>query len=290
MQFSDNSAKAFGLAASETHQNPFFIPFDEPIDNYSVPGKFTYPFQYKPHPLCLLAAEKLQRHLQIQEEWEHNFGLVEGKEGAIIGKMFGVLLVRNVQNEIGYLAAFSGKLAGGYHHAKFVPPVYDSLQPGSFLNKGMQELTRINQEISDLGKRSETKETEKIALLKQLRKNNSIALQQQLFDKYQFLNQAGEEKSLREIFRNSANNSPAAGAGDCAAPKLLQYAFQHNLEPLAMAEFWWGLSPKSDFWKHGHFYPACREKCEPILLHMLEGIAMDECPENLTEEMARVVA
>ena len=257
-------------------QNEFFISFEASIDSYSLPDKFTFPFKYKPHPLCLLACEELQRHLKSQNEWEHNFGLEEGQQGAIIGKMFGVLLIRNTQNEVGYLAAFSGKLAGDYHHAKFVPPVYDSLMPGSFLNMGMQELSRINQEISTLQNLKADKKPEKIALLKNLRKQHSITLQEKLFDQYQFLNQAGEEKSLRTIFRNSRNQNPVAGAGDCAAPKLLQFAFQNNLEPLAMAEFWWGLSPKSDFWKHGHFYPACREKCEPILLHMLAGIEMDE--------------
>jgi tRNA pseudouridine32 synthase/23S rRNA pseudouridine746 synthase len=274
----------FNLTASIPTDNEFFIPFEEPIAAFLLPEKFTYPFNYKPHPLCLLAAKELQLHLKDQNEWEHNFGLEEGKEGAIIGKMFGVLLVRTAQMEIGYLAAFSGKLAGGYHHAKFVPPVYDSLKPGSFLNTGMQELTRINREINDLENGTTAENPQKIASLKQLRKQNSIALQQQLFDQYRFLNRVGEEKSLREIFRDATNHPPVAGAGDCAAPKLLQYAFQHNLEPLAMAEFWWGLSPKSNYWKHGHFYPACREKCEPILEHMLCGIEMDERPELLLME------
>jgi tRNA pseudouridine32 synthase/23S rRNA pseudouridine746 synthase len=83
---------------------------------------------------------------------------------------------------------------------------------------------------------------------------------------------------LREIFENALYKNPPAGAGECAAPKLLQYAFQHNMKPIAMAEFWWGLSPKSDFWKHGQYYPACQEKCRPILDHMLAGIETDEEP------------
>jgi tRNA pseudouridine32 synthase/23S rRNA pseudouridine746 synthase len=270
----------FSLTKSISNESQFFISFEESIDSYSLPEKFTFPFNYQPHPLCLVAAKELQLHLTQQKEWEHNFGLEEGKEGAIIGKMFGVLLVRNAQNEIGYLAAFSGKLAGGYHHAKFVPPVYDSLLPGSFLNIGMLELTYINQEIKHLESQETEDNLDKIYSLKQLRKNNSIALQDQLFDQYYFLNRSGEEKSLRAIFRNSRNQKPVAGAGDCAAPKLLQFAFQNNLEPLAMAEFWWGLSPKSAFWKHGHFYPACREKCEPILRFMLDGVEMEEKPET----------
>ncbi|MHC2993035.1 pseudouridylate synthase [Pontibacter sp. HJ8] len=261
-------------------ESKFFLPFDRSIAAYRLPEKFTYPFEYEPHPLCLLASEELQLHLQNQNEWDHNFGLEAGKEGAVIGKMFGVLVVRTAQHKVGYLAAFSGKLAGGYHHAKFVPPVFDSLTEGSFLNKGMTELTRINQEIKALEGQLCTDENRmRLALLLNLRKTNSIALQGKLFDHYHFLNQAGEEKSLRDIFLNTTNNNPPAGAGECAAPKLLQHAFQHDMTPIAMAEFWWGLSPKSDFWKHGHFYPACREKCAPILSHMLEAIELDEKPE-----------
>ncbi|MCX2738747.1 pseudouridylate synthase [Pontibacter anaerobius] len=257
-----------------------FIPFDVPIARDVLPEKFTYPFSYKPHPLSLLAVEKLQRHLTHQQEWEHNFGLEEGQAGTVIGKMFGVLVVETSECEIGFLAAFSGKLAGGYHHARFVPPVFDSLTEGSFLNVGMAELTRINQEIKTLNERMSDENLEKIDTLQKLRKSNSVALQAKLFDHYSFLNQAGEEMNLREIFQGNANSNPPAGAGECAAPKLLQYAFRHSMKPLAMAEFWWGLSPKSDYWKHGHYYPSCREKCEPILTHMLANISMDEMPED----------
>lgn len=245
---------------------------------YSLPEKFTYPFAYKPHALALLASEKLQQHLRHQQDWQHNFGLVGEQQGPIIGKMFGVLVVESAQHELGYLAAFSGKLAGGYHQPKFVPPVFDGLTEGSFLNTGMRELTRINQEIGVLETVNTRESRAHIEQLLQLRKTNSVALQKKLFDQFYFLNQAGEEKSLRSLFGHSAN--PPAGAGECAAPKLLQFAFQHNLKPIALAEFWWGLSPKSANWKHGHFYPACQEKCQPILAYMLQGIAMDEKPEQ----------
>jgi tRNA pseudouridine32 synthase/23S rRNA pseudouridine746 synthase len=58
----------------------------------------------------------------------------------------------------------------------------------------------------------------------------------------------------------------------------MQYAFSHELKPIALAEFWWGQSPKSEVRRHGHFYPACRGKCEPILGHMLKGMELDENP------------
>jgi tRNA pseudouridine32 synthase/23S rRNA pseudouridine746 synthase len=121
-----------------------------------------------------------------------------------------------------------------------------------------------------------------INLLKEERKQKSGALQQKLFAEYSFLNQFGERKSIGEIF----NNNPPAGAGECAAPKLLHYAFEHNLKPIAMSEFWWGQSPKSEIRKHKQFYPACKSKCEPILLsHMLKGLEMEANPfqENPAE-------
>lgn len=247
----------------------YFTPFNQSIDLSTLPLKFTYPFEYRPHPICLLAAKQLQEYLSNQLDFEHNFGLNENQEGAIIGKMFGVLVVQTQENKLGYLAAFSGKLAGANQHSKFVPPVFDGLFEGSFVNEGMIALTRINQQIKELEELDKASNSTLIEQLKTLRRTNSIALQDKIFDHYHFINQAGGEKSLREIFAK-----PPSGAGECAAPKLLQYAFLNGMKPIAMAEFWWGLSPKSDFWKHGHFYPACKEKCEPILAHMLEGILM----------------
>ncbi len=255
-------------------KDDFFTPFPKSVDIYILPEAFTFPFDYTPHPLCVIASDELQQYLK-SKEWEHNFGLVEGKEGQIIGKMFGVLVVRNQQNEIGYLSAFSGKIAGGNHHAKLVPPVYDGLRPGSFLNNGMEELTRINQKIKLLEESGSDDANSEIERLKIFRRKHSTALQEKVFDQYKFLNQAGDEKSLRDIFRDTNNQNPPGGAGECAAPKLLQYAFLHKMKPLAMAEFWWGLSPKSDYWKHQQYYPACKEKCEPILAHMLENMEVD---------------
>ena len=249
---------------------PFFIPLEIEKDKSVIPDQFSLLVE-QPHPLCLLAAADLQTYLNTQKEWNHNFGLHENGKGKVIGKMFGVLVVRNRQNEIGYLAAFSGKIAGGNNHSKFVPPVFDALKENSFLNTGMSELTRINLEIKELMD-EEKGASERIDILKTMRKNHSNALQRELFNSYHFLNRSGEEKSLTELFRAASYKNPPAGAGECAGPKLLQYAFQQKMKSLALAEFWWGLSPKSDLWKHGHFYPCCREKCEPILVHMLHGI------------------
>lgn len=225
-----------------------------------------------PHPLCQIAANDLQHYLQIQDDWKHNFGLSDIAQGPVIGKMFGVLVVKTKHQEIGYLAAFSGKLAGSNHHSKFVPPVFDSLADNSFLNNGMIQLSKINQEIKNLEETDPEEHREQVELLKSKRRNHSAALQKELFEHYYFINKPGEKKSLNEIFRDVSYKNPPSGAGECAGPKLLQYAFMHDMEPIAIAEFWWGQSPKSEQWRHGQFYPCCREKCEPILAHMLSGI------------------
>ena len=251
--------------------DPFFLSFHSAVETSPRTDKFVL-MGDEPDPLCLVAAGELQEYIRQQKEWSHNFGLSPDEEGTVIGKMFGVLVVKNQQGVIGYLAAFSGKLAGGNHHSRFVPPVFDSLTENSFLNEGMTTLGSINQEMEQLALLKPPAYEEEIIRLKHLRKSNSMALQQELFESYHFLNQAGEEKSLNEIFKQASYKNPPSGAGECAGPKLLQYAFQHQFQPLALAEFWWGESPKSDHWKHGQFYPCCKEKCEPILAHMLKGI------------------
>lgn len=114
--------------------------------------------------------------------------------------------------------------------------------------------------------------------LKTKRKNLSNGLQKKLFQQYKFLNTHGIEKDLNDIFKDTPNQIPPAGSGECAAPKLLQYAFAHGFTPLALAEFWWGIAPKSEIRQHKKFYASCQSKCQPILGHMLDGIEMDENP------------
>ncbi len=115
-----------------------------------------------------------------------------------------------------------------------------------------------------------------IQQLKKERKQKSIKLQKQIFDQYQFLNVKGKTKSLEKVFEPVGY--PPSGAGDCALPKLLQYAFAHQYKPIAMGEFWWGKAPKSELRKEGRFYPACSGKCKPILGHMLNGLNLEDDP------------
>jgi len=118
--------------------------------------------------------------------------------------------------------------------------------------------------------------------LQRKRKQMSDELQRWLFSAYRMLNAKGEERDLIDIFREYTHAMPPAGAGDCCAPKLLQYAYLHRLRPVCMAEFWWGESPASEIRHHLHYYPACRSKCLPILTHMLKGL--DVAPNPLAQK------
>lgn len=322
--------------------------FTTSITDIPLPERFTYPFCYTPHPLCILAAKEVQSYLTRQTAW---------KDELRQGKMFGVLIVQTEHGETGYLAAFSGILAGKNLHPFFVPPVYDLLQPQGFFKIEEENISSINrnirqlendkayaalsaelartiqsaenilatakaqlkeaktareqrrkekelnaQEEAELIRESQFQKAEykrlerswkarittlqtqtedwerRISALKSERKTRSAALQQKLFEQFGMLNYRGEVKNLCEIFGQTVHKTPPAGAGECATPKLLQQAYLHGWKPIAMAEFWWGDSPKTEIRHHGHYYPACKGKCEPILQHMLQGLQVEENP------------
>lgn len=340
----------------------FFHPLPEsPADNR--PERFTFPFHYVPHPLALQAAADLQRHLKTQADWHHDFGHGGNTSVGAKGKMFGIMVVENSTGELGYIAAYSGKLADSNHLPGFVPPVFDILLAEGFYKKGEKEIHAVSVQLKALegsvelvqakdklaraqvqakdeiakekaelkaakqdrkrqreaaretlseaevitleeqlaresvgrhfalkdltkawDKRLETAAaelaliTDEVSRLKTLRKTMSNNLQHRIFAKYRFLDANGDVRDLTDIFKDTIFKTPPAGAGECAAPKLLQFAYLHNYKPVAMAEFWWGQSPRSEIRKHGHFYPACRGKCEPILGHMLRGLNVDPNP------------
>ena len=235
------------------------------------PERFTYPFAYEPHPLCRLAAAEVQAYIATHPDI---------REDADRGKMFGVLVVEeslspapspSSKGRWGYLAAYSGLLAGRNDWDYFVPPVFDAQQPdGYFKTK--------EREISLTASRSPLTS-----------KKMSQELQLWLFHQYQLLNARGETKDLVDIWQEYYTRPklrqrfplPPGGTGDCCAPKLLQYAYQQGLKPVCMAEFWWGQSTKEELRQHLNFYPACRGKCKPILTWMLQGLDVDPDPETL---------
>ena len=315
-----------------------------------LPSQFTCPFCYEPHPLALMAVEQLQRYVASRPDWVDELGS---------GKMLGVLVAKDDKDRLGFLAAFSGNLAGSVRHDFFVPPVYDLLDPQGEFKRGEAHITAINHEVERLEqspewmelKRREVEHKQKMldelgsfkalmarhkqerdarraagnlapeeqeALLNQSRfekaelkrirqrheaelasisdemdvfcrqidsmklrrKAMSEALQERIFRLFVVSNARGERRDLVEVFR-PLGTLPPAGSGECCAPRLLNYAFNHGLHPVSMAEFWWGVSPVGEVRHHGHFYPACRSKCKPILEFMLQGLDVQANPLDL---------
>lgn len=323
-----------------------FHRFKKDISSVSLPTSFNNPFHYSPHTLCVWAADELRLLLQSDHR------LVAD---AATGKMLGVLVVRNVAGEVGYLAGFSGLLCGSNRQAGFVPPVFDFLAPDGCFKREEAAITAINHKIAEIERsdeyhsaveavaHSECYAHETIAARKQQyaankkardekrasgtataaelealihqsrfekaelkrlaracneqvesaralllpftqritafaaeRKQRSAALQEWLFTQFKVLNGRGEKASLLQIFATYTGTLPPAGAGECAAPKMLHYAYENNMQPLAMAEFWVGASPIGEVRRDGFFYPSCKSKCYPILSYMLQGIDVEE--------------
>ena len=142
-----------------------------------------------------------------------------------------------------------------------------------------EKLQLLRQEIE--------KNDQKIALLKLSRKQQSDQLQQWLFSQFNILNKEGKTKNLLDIFQDTAAKIPPAGSGECCEPKLLQYAFANHYEPICMAMFWWGPSPKTEIRHHLHYYPACNGKCKPILLWMLQGLNIEDNLLNRQKKQER---
>jgi tRNA pseudouridine32 synthase/23S rRNA pseudouridine746 synthase len=106
-----------------------------------------------------------------------------------------------------------------------------------------------------------------IQVLKQQRKDLSRQLQSQLHRAYCLTNFAGETLSLEQVVQGAM----PTGTGNCCAPKLLHYAAAHQLQPIALAEFWYGpASPNGDK-QPGDFYGACTERCQPLMGFLLSG-------------------
>ena len=324
-----------------------FHLFEGDLSAVDLPQRFTCPFCYEPHPLALVAVEQVQRYVASRADWADEMDA---------GKMLGVLVAQDGQGRLGYLAAFSGNLAGSVNHDFFVPPVYDLLDPQGEFKQGEAQITAINheverlehspellalllreaamrQKISDeiedfkalMARHKQERDQRRVAAnltaseqeellnqsrfekaelkrirqrldgelqeildekdtfyrhitdMKAHRKAMSEALQERIFRLFIVKNARGEARDLVDVFK-PLGTLPPAGAGECCAPRLLNYAFNHELKPLCMAEFWWGASPVGEVRHHGHFYPACRSKCKPILEFMLQGLEVEDNP------------
>ena len=340
------------MASGKVHR------FHYDVSNIKLPEKFTYPMHYVPHELCKIAAGEVMDYALKQEQWTDE--LMEGK-------MLGVLIVKDVDDTLGYLAAYSGNLAHTGEHEYFAPHIYNLLKPQGMFRIEEERISAINHQIESLENsarkkalqslldstkqeheliesefrhkmedakrardarrkrgslspeqeeelikesqhqkaelrrikkrhRSITDQLEQrlseldttIIELKAKRKAMSEELQKKLFKLFVIKNACGESCDVATIFERRLNRLPPGGTGECCAPKLLQYAYNNSLTPVCMAEFWVGQSPQGEVRHHGHYYPACRSKCLPLLEFMLQGLDVENNALSSTPDSVEV--
>lgn len=226
---------------------------------------FTFPFCYTPQPEIVAAARQLIARMDGDPELRALFAE---------GKMLGVLEVGRPDGSTDFLYGFSG-LAGGRNRVEgFVPPIYDLLDPEGHFKQEEARIIALTRQIQTL---KDSPDNSHLADLKHERRERSVALQEWIFDQFVVSNARGESLTIAEVFARQGL-VPPGGTGECAAPKLLQFAYLNSLKPIAMGEFWYGASPIGEIRRHGSFYPSCTGKCGPLLRFMLEGLEVDPDP------------
>lgn len=242
------------------------------------------PYYYHPQPAAMLAADDVLLTIASHPKW------VTCLEQ---GKMLGVLVVETSNdnknlpvrvhniNNVYYLAGYSGVVNGLDDEDKyFVPPIYDLQNPDDFYLQKDAEITAINHRLKTINENSQEAKQ-----LKRERHQLSIALQKEIFSHFSIIDSSGTKyRNIIDIFADAKRGLPPGGSGECAAPRLLQYALQNGLKPLYLAEFWYGQSPKNIHRVHGCFYSSCIEKCSPILKYQLH---IDSAEEALPPSSVR---
>ncbi|MFB1478792.1 RluA family pseudouridine synthase [Corallococcus sp. RDP092CA] len=255
-------------------------PFEGPPPG-DLPPRLSNPFHpAPPGPWGLRAAEALQQRLRRAPAHHEALWRPGG------GKMFGVLVVAAPDGRVGHLSAFSGMLGGAWSVEGFVPPLFDPVSRDAFWPAGEAELAALEhqhaalcRDVETLRARGDTDALRDVearrAEVEHVRAERSRALWRQVTRGYVIPNARGETQTLAALFEPKP---PPGGAGDCAAPKLLAYAFRNRLKPLELAEFWWGAPPLDGRRESGAYYPACDNKCGTVLPFMLQGLAVDLPP------------
>lgn len=179
------------------------------------------------------------------------------------GQMFGVLECEDTHGETVVLRAFSCQYNGEWQVDGWVPPIPDPQAFDELIAKPDREINSRTRALRELDASSpEYKKLfgERQALSQQLMK--------EIHALYRLTNFRSETRPLNDVLPET---NIATGVGDCCAPKLLNYAALHGLKPLGLSEFFYGKENKSGTRQHKQFYPACADKCRPILGFMLCG-------------------
>jgi len=182
-----------------------------------------------------------------------------------LGQMFGVLVCSDTQGNEVVLKAFSYKHNNLWSVDGWVPALADADLYDATVARGNSLIHPLTDQINELDKTDPAR-----AGLIEERKKHSHRIMDDLYSLYKVQNFRGETRFLDDVFHSTQPKMPM-GTGDCCAPKLLNYAAQHGLRPVSLAEFYWGKSSHDGLRNEGVFYPACERRCQPILGFMLCG-------------------
>lgn len=320
--------------------------FNPQPSHLELPEYFPSLDNVKPHPLVIKAADGVKNQLETL----YSLHKLNKNDEA---KMFGVLVVKDIENNVGYLAAYSGLLFNLSTIDSFVPPVFDDVKYKQRLLQAENDINKINIDIASIetdplylklsiekdlyqkaceysllelkaslseNKLTRDRERKKVSIsaketavlnfqsqqdkrrfknfkyskkeilaqyqstierfylspilkLKEARQNISKSAQIDLFNTYDLVDLKNQRINILDLF---IGELPPSGTADCAAPKLLNYAFKNQLMPLALGEFWWGKKPTFEVRQHGHFYMPCKSRCQVILPNMLKGLTMED--------------
>ena len=154
----------------------------------------------------------------------------------------------------------------------FVPSIVSSDKIDNALEENDLQIHKLTDEINKLTLVS-TASSESAQLLKEKsrlieeRTRLTDASLKKVFSLYSFTRFDGNTVSLDEIIAEHGGHLPPTGTGDCCAPKLLNYAFTNNLEPVSMDEVYYGRDTKNK--QNGISYAPCDERCGYILPSIL---------------------
>ena len=185
--------------------------------------------------------------------------------GPARGQMFGVMEYADDRGNAGIARAFSGQYNSNWHVDGWVDPIVDTREMDRISRPVESRIKELGRTIAGLPENSASRRE-----LVCERRTLARELMQEIHGLYRLSNFRGETRPIAEVFLGSGGMP--TGIGDCCAPKLLNHAVKHGFTPLGIAEFYWGRENRSGSKKHGRFYPACVEKCRPILGFMLCGL------------------
>jgi len=219
--------------------------------------------------LMNILEEKKRVDLSVPDNDANSIYSTDYLFGKARGQMFGVMVYQKPDGALSTAKAFSGQYDGEWEVEGWVKPLFDVYTFNSISFDVEKRIKQLGRQID----MPDVTPDHRNELIRQ-RKKFSQQLMKDIHSLYRLTNFRGETKTIYDVF--TGRNGIPTGTGDCCAPKLLNFAAQNDLQPLGLAEFYWGRENRSGTRQHSRFYPSCEGKCQPILGFMLCGLKETE--------------